>query len=102
MFVNPALRELVLKKLTAQMSAAGAIIGNPTPRLCMAFGYATAHNEAEIRSIFAAQDWGLFDPQWVRSRLSWMARQSYDNQIASVVAKLILPRRGADPYQLHS
>lgn len=98
MFTNERLRVMVLDKLAAQMAASGAVAGATSPRLCMAYGHATPRNEAELRTIFAERDWGLFDPHWIRSRLSRMARRSYDNQIASVVAKLVLPRKGPEPF----
>lgn len=99
MFTKEPLRAAVLEKLAEQMAASGATIRSTTPKLCMAYGYATPKNEAILRSLFDLNGWGLFDPHWIRNQLSKMARRSYDNQIASVVAKLILPRKGLDPFQ---
>lgn len=37
----------------------------------------------------------FYGPEWLRDHLQKMALQSYDNQVASVVAKLLLPRSAA-------
>lgn len=94
MFVNPALRDLVLQRLTEQMVEDGAVAGIPRPKLGMIYGYATAANTRILTEHFEANGWGLFGPDWLRDRLQKMALRSYDNQVASVVAKLLLPRTG--------
>lgn len=98
MFTNASLRQTVLIKLAEQMAESGAIPHTTVPQLCMAYGHATAANDAKLRSIFSDRGWGLFGPDWIRARLSELARRTYDNQIASVVAKLVLPRTGPSPF----
>jgi hypothetical protein len=93
MFVNDALREMVLTRLVEQLSASGGVAGAPTAQLGMIYGHATAGNEAMLKTHFTERGWQLFGPDWLRCRLEAMARRSYDNQVASVVAKLLLPRR---------
>lgn len=94
MFVNQSLRELVLTRLVEQLSANGTIAGTSKARLGMVYGYATASNTAILVDHFAANGWDLYGPDWLKEHLQRMATRSYDNQVASVVAKLLLPRKG--------
>lgn len=93
MFVDAALREMVLRRLVDQLAASGAVVGTPVSRLGLVFGYATLANIAKLEEHFAQNDWAIFGPAWLREHLQKMALRSYDNQIASVVAKLLLPRK---------
>jgi hypothetical protein len=98
MFVNPALRELVLARLSQQLGANGAITGAPTPRLGLIYGYCTEHNLARLEPWFAKQGWFFHGPDWIAERLKAMATRTYDNQVAGVVAKILLaPPRTARP-----
>lgn len=90
MFVNADLRQMVLARLVEQLSSTSSIAGSPTPRLGLIYGYATEHNEQLLRKMFQERDWDLYGPAWLRDHLGRMAERSYDNQTASVVAKLLL------------
>jgi hypothetical protein len=92
MFVNADLRTMVLQRLVEQLTANGAVAGTPMPKLGMIYGYATPANTAILKSHFEENGWGLYGPDWLRDHLQKMALRSYDNQVASVVAKLLLPR----------
>jgi len=93
MFVNAELRETVLRRLAEQLVKGGTVAGNPTPKLGLIYGHATAANTKILKSRFEANGWRLYGPEWLRIQLQRMALRSYDNQIASVVAKLLLPRK---------
>jgi hypothetical protein len=95
MFVNADLREMVLARLAEQLTACSAVAGRPTPKLGMIYGYATRTNTQILEAHFAENGWGLYGPEWLRDHLQKMALRSYDNQVASAVAKLLLPRSGA-------
>jgi len=92
MFVNADLRKMVLTRLVEQLASSGAIVGMPEPKLGMIYGFATQSNTTILTQHFADNGWDLYGPEWLRTHLEKMARSSYDNQIASVVAKLLLPR----------
>jgi hypothetical protein len=94
MFVNEPLRTLVLDRLVEQLVDSGSVAGRPVPKLGMVYGHATVQNTAILLKHFEVNGWHLFGPDWLRDRLQEMALRSYDNQIASVVAKLLLPRTG--------
>lgn len=100
MFVNADLRAMVLQRLTEQLVAAGAVAGTPTPKLGMIYGFATPSNAAILEKHFAENGWGLYGPEWLKAHLQKMALRSYDNQVASVVAKLLLPRGAAGRLEL--
>lgn len=95
MFVNAELRTMVLQRLGEQLAASGAVAGRPQPKLGLIYGYATRANTAILEQHFAEQGWGLYGPAWLKAHLQKMALRSYDNQVASVVAKLLLPRGAA-------
>lgn len=92
MFVNAPLREMVLQRLVEQLVRNGAVAGTPIPRLGMIYGYATPANTAILQAHFEERGWDLYGPEWLRGHLQKMALRSYDNQVASVVTKLLLPR----------
>jgi hypothetical protein len=95
MFVNSRLREMVLRRLGEQLVDSGTVVGTPVPKLGLIYGYATPANATKLKEHFAASGWELYGPDWLRRHLQQMALRSYDNQIASVVAKLLLPRTAA-------
>lgn len=76
MFVNDALRTHVLATLHNQLSASGTISSEAVPRLGLVYGYATAGNEAKLRTHFETQDWLLLGPNWLRQQLVAMAARS--------------------------
>lgn len=95
MFVNAPLRDTVLKRLAGQLIERGTVAGSPVPKLGMVYGYATQANSEILEAHFAENGWGLYGPDWLKQHLQAMALRSYDNQVASVVAKLLLPRGAA-------
>ena len=95
MFVNADLRSIVLRRLTEQLVESGSVVGRPMPKLGMIYGYATPSNTALLEQHFAENGWELYGPDWLKDHLQKMALRSYDNQVASVVAKLLLPRGAA-------
>lgn len=92
MFVNTELRAMVLRRLVEQLVDAGSVAGTPVPKLGMIYGFATPSNTAILEQHFAENGWELYGPDWLKGHLQQMALRSYDNQVASVVAKLLLPR----------
>lgn len=95
MFVDANLREMVLRCLVEQLVERGTVAGMPVPKLGLIYGCATPANARILRNHFEENDWALYGPKWLKEHLQKMARQSYDNQVASVVAKLLLPRNAA-------
>ena len=91
MFVNARLRDMVFDRLGQQLAGAGLVTGTPKPRLGLAYGHASAHNQTQLEQHFREQGWLLLGPEQIRERVLAMASEPYDNQVASVVAKLFRP-----------
>ena len=94
LFANETTRRIVLAKLAEQMVASSACAPNPTVTLCLATGkIARKSKRLQMTDHFAAQGWRLFDEDWVFSRLKMAATAGFENDVAHVVAKLILRRK---------
>lgn len=90
LFNEPATREVVLKRLVAQMIDSKAICENPVIELCLAAGRVVRTDAERIRAHFAANNWLLFDHKWLESELHKLAKDGYENAVAAVTAKLLL------------
>jgi hypothetical protein len=100
LFHDETLRSTVLDRLLSQFTDCGLCPAGTTVRLGLIHAHATDHNAARLTNIFAAADWLLLGPDWLRERLSRMAAGSYENSTAAIVAKLLL--RGAAPKRVTS
>lgn len=64
---------------------------NPRVTLCLAAGrIATVTDKANLVATFEHNGWRLFDDEWVRDRLQATAEAGYHDDIAMVVAKILL------------
>lgn len=91
LFNDELLRHVVFERLRQQFTAIGACREAPTVRLALVCGkIRNERDRAYIKAHFSRHGWALWDETWLRERLERMASQGYENQIASVVAKLIL------------
>jgi hypothetical protein len=89
LFSDETLRRVVLSRLETQLVEQGFCPPGTKARLCLAAG--NIHGDpAPLRAFFAANDWKLFERRWLISGLEALATESYENSIASVVAKLLL------------
>jgi hypothetical protein len=91
LFNEPELRRVVFNRLCLQLAACRACREGPSVRLALACGkIKTEADRAALRTHFEAQGWELWDERWLRERLHHMAMQGYENQVAAVVAKLLI------------
>jgi len=91
LFVDPALRSVVMKRLARQLLSTGACAPSPRIILCLATGkIATKSDQKGLHRHFAKNRWRLFDPEWLRQGLMAAAGAGYENDIAFVVSKLLL------------
>lgn len=94
LFCDHTLRRVVLKRLSAQLIASGACPQNLRTTLCLAAGKTPSTRERQLlRDHFTKQGWVLWDEEWLAERLRDLSAGSYENDTASVVAKLILRAR---------
>jgi len=91
LFNEDVLRRVVFSRLKSQLVAAGSCRARPKTRLCLAAGkIASDSDRKRIRALFRSRGWLLFDDNWLRDALKRVAASGYDNQVAAVVAKLLL------------
>ena len=92
LFVEPKTREVVFRRLALQLAELQLCQANPTITLALAAGK-IAKGQDGIRELFDRNSFRLFDPNWMRERLGELSRTGYDNEVASVVSKLIIRGR---------
>ncbi len=91
LFTEAKLRSVVLNRLRKQLCESGACTSSPTVRLCLAAGHiANKTNTEAMKRHFAKKEWLLFDATWICQELKAAATESYENDVAFVVAKLLL------------
>jgi hypothetical protein len=91
LFNEPILRETVLQRLVIQLQELEACAPSPMVRLCLAAGnIATAEDRRQLQEHFDQNGWLLFGDEWLHKRLEEMAAGGYQNEVAAIVAKLLL------------
>lgn len=90
LFNDAKLRETVFNRLAAQFSDIKACRTNPKVRLALVCGKIKNGDHERLQKLSEQQGWILWDEIWLKEHLELLATQSYENQVASVVAKLIL------------
>jgi len=94
LFSEPKLRAVVLRALVTQLVMAGACRKGPKVTLCLATGkIATSTDRRGLAAMFRQKGWLLFDDAWVRMKLRDTASAAYENDVALVVAKVLLRAR---------
>lgn len=89
LFSDDVLRRVVLSRLEAQLADQGFCPTGTKATLCLAAGKIYG-DPAPLREIFDKNGWRLFESGWFVDGLRRLADESYDNSVASVVAKLLL------------
>jgi hypothetical protein len=92
LFINEKLREVIFKRLRAQLTENGFCPPIPSNniRLCLACGHIASKGEkTKLHDHFKAQNWELWDEEWLREHLDKMGDSKYENQVSHVVAKLL-------------
>jgi hypothetical protein len=97
LFNDAKLRETIFTRLATDFVSSGLCRPGPTVRLCLACGNIQKRSRPEIERRFEEEGWILWDERWLREELKKLGQKesAYENQIASVVAKLII-RGGVD------
>jgi hypothetical protein len=90
LFNGPTLWSVVRKRLVTQVVKCGLCRPRPRVRLCLAAGKVKNHDFEGLSALFKKRGWVLWDADWLETRLKAMARGGYDDQVASVVAKLLV------------
>lgn len=91
LFNDKILRKAVLGRLVKQLVSSGSCATSPSVKLCLAAGkVASELDRNKIKSLFDRNDWGFFDDSWLREKLLAVSNTGYENEVASVVAKILL------------
>lgn len=93
LFTDAVLRRVVLSRLERQLVEQHFCPEGTKATLCLAAGK-IYRDPAPLRAIFQNNGSRLFEAQWLSDGLHRLAHESYDNSIASIVAKLLLRERG--------
>lgn len=92
LFVEDTLRGVVFERLANQLLEAGLCSPEPIVRLALAAGNVSKGAE-EIPAFFEERGFLWFGPEWISGRLQKLSQTGYDNEVASVVSKLLLKRK---------
>lgn len=97
LFNDPRLRETVFARLAADFETFGLCRPKADVRLCLACGNIQKKSRPEIEKRFKDENWVLWDERWLRDKLERLGKKdsAYENQIGSIVAKLIIRGRTA-------
>lgn len=93
LFSEQKLRKVVVGRLIEQLVAAGSVSEKPRVTLCLAAGKIASENDRQLlKEHFTKNGWVLFDDEWLTGELTRISDGGYENEIADVVAKLLLRR----------
>jgi hypothetical protein len=90
LFNEPELREIVFTRLKSQLIKSGAVIRDPKVRLALMAAKIKPKEHSAIVDLFHKNEWELFDENWIREQFKKLADGSYEDDVPSVVAKLLL------------
>ena len=91
LFNDPVLRKTVINRLKNQLVSSGSCAASPSVTLCLAAGkVASELDRDKIIALFKRKGWKFFDDSWLRERLLDVSNSKYENEVVSVVAKILL------------
>jgi hypothetical protein len=90
MFRRPALRDLVLQRLAEQLTRKGQCQPEPRVVLGLIAGKVHGRDALPIKSFFNDQGWVFRGPSWIRSGIRRLSSVGYENEVMTVVTKLLL------------
>jgi len=100
LFNDSVLRRTILGRLVKQLVSSGACALSPSVILCLAAGKVAGEPDREkIATLFGRNGWRFFDDSWLRERLLAVSNSGYENEVSSVVAKILL--RGQPKHNKH-
>ncbi len=95
LFNSKKLKRIVLARMKKQMVKDGLCKESSKVQLCLATGKMSSDNEREkVNALFNKKGWTLFDDAWIADKVKAFASLGYENDVAAVVAKIILRNKG--------
>lgn len=95
LFADANLRRVVFSRLKRQLVGAGFCSKNPKITLCLAAGKIRGDTQERkwLQRYFNRKRWILIGPEEIRDALKELRDSGYENNVAAVVAKLLLRER---------
>jgi hypothetical protein len=91
LFTEEGLWKVVRARLVSQMEQLGMCLPSPRIELCLAAGkVASNEDRPRLRDLAAQQGWTFFDDEWLVRSVERLASRGYENDIATIVAKLLV------------
>ena len=90
LFHEAKLRNVVFSRLKKQLKKAGLCAPNPTVKLALAAGKVAKNSASEIPALFEKNGFTWLGPDWIKDHLQKISDTGYENEVASVVSKLLL------------
>jgi hypothetical protein len=91
LFNESILREVVFRRLSAQLVSSGLCASSPNITLCLAAGNIySEHDRLQISDHCSKNGWLLFDRDWILTKLEQISDIGYEDSISAVVTKLLL------------
>lgn len=102
LFNDNVLRKAVLGRLVKQLVSSGSCAFSPSVKLCLAAGkVASEPDRRNIINLFERNGWGFLDDSWVKEKLLAVSNSGYENEVASVVAKILLREKPRHNNRFH-
>jgi len=91
LFNGKKLKRIVLARMKKQMLKEGLCNESSEVQLCLATGKMSSDIEREkVNELFIKRGWKLYDDVWIAEKVKAFASLGYENDVAAVVAKIIL------------
>lgn len=90
LFTNNIFRDVVTQRLREQYLEKGLIKSDTKIKYALAAGNIHSGNEVSIDKYFGKRGWKLFTPKMIKDKIRELARKGYEDNLATVTAKLIL------------
>lgn len=92
-FNDKPLRGVLEQRLIEQLIAARSCRPQPKIRWALAAGkFKSIADKTQVQEHFTRMGWELFDADWIGDRLRKIAADGYENDMTSIVAKLLRVR----------
>ncbi|MGH8281163.1 MAG: hypothetical protein ACRERZ_03115, partial [Gammaproteobacteria bacterium] len=89
LFNDSKLREVVFGHLVKQLEMQNAILPHAHIQLCLVAGHIKSGDKARLEKLFSERGWLLFGEEWLVKGLQDLGKESYQNNVASMAAKLL-------------
>ncbi len=89
LFNESSLKKVVFRRLALQLTEKGLSAANPTVTLALAAGK-VAKGKDQFPALAEARGFIWFGPDWMVEQLKALSNTAYENEVASVVSKLLL------------